>query len=245
VVLNGDILTDIPLKRMISFHRKNENMATLGLVRVEDPTAYGLVLLDGKSRITKFLEKPTPEEAVVDTINAGVYVFEPGIFEFIPPGENYSSERSLFPHLLNSKEPFGGFVWKGYWQDIGTPRKYLTTHWDVLRGAFPIHAPLIRKKNKIYMGKRVKIGKDVVLKGPAIIEDGCVIHEGARILAYAVLGKKCVVGKKSTVFKSVLWESVSVGDGVSLEEVVLGRGCRIPSHSRVPVGSVLGDNSRL
>src|ERR1700679_2119241 len=46
VVLNGDILTDIPLDKMLKFHRKNKNAATLGLVRVEDPTAYGLVLLD-------------------------------------------------------------------------------------------------------------------------------------------------------------------------------------------------------
>src|SRR5260221_308646 len=96
-VLNGDILTDIPLKKMIAFHKKSKNLATLGLVRVDDPTAYGLVLLDTHSRITRFLEKPTIQEAVTDTINAGVYIFEPQVFNFIPPDVNYSSERALFP----------------------------------------------------------------------------------------------------------------------------------------------------
>ncbi|SRR5579871_2587815 len=245
VVLNGDILTDIPLKKMIAFHRKNKNLATLGLVRVEDPTAYGLVLLDKKSRILKFLEKPTLEEAVADTINAGVYCFEPKIFNFIPAGVNYSSERALFPHLLNAKEPFGGFVWKGYWQDIGTPRKYLTTHWDVLNGAFDVPKKFTSKKKKVYLGRGVKIGKKTVLQGPAILEEGCVVEEGAKILPYAVVGPKCKVGKNSTVSKSVLWEGVKVGEGVNLDEVILGRRCQVPSHSQVAPGSVLGDDSQL
>jgi NDP-sugar pyrophosphorylase family protein len=245
VVLNGDILTDIPLKKMIADHRNNKNIATLGLFRVEDPTAYGLVLLDTKGQITKFLEKPAPNEVVTDTINAGVYVFQPEVFGYIPIGQNYSSERGLFPALLAAKERFGGYVWKGYWQDIGTPRKYLTTHWDVLGGAFPVLAPFKNKRNKVYIGKGVKIGKGVVLKGPALLEDGCVIEDGVEILPYAVLGKKCVIGKRSVVSKSVLWDGVKVGREVKLKEVVLGRRCRVPDHFRMEPGSVLGDDSAL
>ncbi len=245
VVLNGDILTDIPLKKMIAFHKESQNTATLGLVRVEDPTAYGLVLLDRRSQITRFLEKPTPEEAVTDTINAGVYVFEPGVFDLIPKGQNYSSERGLFPGLLAAKARFGGFVWRGYWQDIGTPRKYLTTHWDVLNGAFKIPMKFKALKNKVHIGKGVRIGKGAILQGPAILEDGCVVGEGARILPCAVLGKGCKVGEGSVVSKSVLWEGVQVGEGVQLEEVILGRRCLVPSHSRLSPGSVLGDDSQL
>jgi len=244
-VLNGDILTDIPLKKMIAFHKKNKNLATLGLVRVDDPTAYGLVLLDEKSRITRFLEKPTIQEAITDTINAGVYIFEPGIFDAIPAGVNYSSERALFPGLLEAKAAFGGFVWKGYWQDIGTARKYLTTHWDVMNGAFPVFGPLKKRAGKLHVGKGVKIAKGVVLLGPAIIEDGCVIAEGAQILPYAVLGKKCVIGKNSIVSKSVLWDGVKVGSGVRLEEVVLGRQCEVQDNAEVPKDTVRGDNSRI
>jgi len=245
VILNGDILTDIPLKKMISFHKKQKNAATLGLFRVEDPTAYGLVLLDAKSRITKFLEKPKAEEAVTDTINAGVYIFEPEVFNFIPAGVNYSAERGLFPGLLDAKAAFGGFVWKGYWQDIGTPRKYLTTHWDVLDGTFPVFAALRKNAGRIYMGKGVKIGKGAVIKGPAILEDGCVIGAGAKILAYSVLGKKCVIGAKSSISKSVLWDGVQVGEKVDLDEVVLGRKCDIPNDSIVPAGTVWGDKNTI
>lgn len=245
VVLNGDILTDLPLSRMIAFHKKNKNLATLGLVRVEDPTAYGLVLLDRKSRIIRFLEKPTKEEAVTDTINAGVYVFEPGVFNFIPGGMNYSAERALFPNLLQTQQAFGGFVWKGYWQDIGTPRKYLTTHWDVLRGTFPVYGSYQKKKGGVLVGKGVRIGPGAKIEGPSVIGEDSVIGAGALISPFSVLGKKCVLGKKSMVSKSVLWDGVRIGAGAKLEETVLGRYCKVRAFSQVPKDTVLGDRTVL
>jgi NDP-sugar pyrophosphorylase family protein len=243
-VLNGDILTDLPLKGMIAFHRKSKNLATLGLVRVPDPTLYGLVLLDGESRVTRFLEKPTEDEAVTDTINAGVYLFEPGVFDHIPAGVNYSSERALFPGLLAAKAAFGGFVWKGYWQDIGTPHKYLTTNWDVLKGAFPVHGSY-RRKGKVFLGKGVKIAKGAKVTGPAIFGDGCEVKERAQVLPFTVLGKKCVIGLGAKVGKSVLWDGVRVGEGSVLMEAVLGKGSKVREGSKPPVGTVLGDGGKV
>jgi NDP-sugar pyrophosphorylase family protein len=244
VVLNGDILTDLPLKKMIAFHRKNRNLATLGLARVEDPTMYGLVLLNKQKRVTAFLEKPTADKVVTDTINAGVYIFEPEVFNFIPDTVPCSVERVVFPNILQAGKPMGGFVGEGYWQDIGTPRKYLTTHWDVLDGTFPVFAKLKKTKN-IWMGKGVKIAKDAVVKGPAILEDGCIIGPGARVLPYSVLGKKCKIGAYSSVSKSVLWDQVTVGPNVDLEEVVLGRQCKVSQETPLAKGAVLGDKNSL
>jgi NDP-sugar pyrophosphorylase family protein len=245
VVLNGDILTDIPLKEMIAFHYRKKNMATLGLFRVEDPTAYGLVLLDKNFRIVRFLEKPKPEEVVTDTINAGVYIFEPEVLDRIPSGIPYSAERALFPGLLEAKSSFGGFVWSGYWQDIGTPRKYLTTHWDVLNGVFPVWGSYRKKDKRVYWGSGVKIAKGAVVKGPALIGDGCVIGEDAKILPYTVLGKKCVIGRGSVLSKSLLWEGVKIGESAQLQEVILGRQSQIQSHRVVPANTVLGDRSKF
>ncbi len=242
VVLNGDILTDLPLAKMIDFHRKKKSTATLGLVQVEDPTAYGLVVLDAQGAITRFLEKPTLKEAVTDTINAGVYLFEPSVFNFIPAKVNYSAERALFPDLLKSKTPFYGYVWKGYWQDIGTPAKYLTTHWDILNGAFKVPGSWTKKGKNVYWGKGVKLGKKAKVQGPAVLGDGSVIEEGARILPFTVLGAGCRVGPGSSVGKSVLWDGAVVGPRLSLDEVILGRKAHV--HSKVDKGSVLGDYSR-
>lgn len=244
VVLNGDILTDIPLKKMIAHHRKAKNLATLGLFRVQDPTAYGLVLLDKKGRIEKFLEKPKPDQIVTDTINAGVYLFEPRVFDHIPSGQNYSAERGLFPGLLAAQESFGGFVWKGYWQDIGTPRKYLTTQWDVLKGAFPVYGPYRKRVRGVYLGKGVKIGKKVRLKGPAYIGEGTVLEEGATIGPMSVLGPGCHIGKEALVSKSLLWTGVQVGPGARVEESILGNDCVVRPGEELPLDMVLGDGSQ-
>ena len=242
VVLNGDILTDLPLKKMIAFHQRKKSKATLGLVRVEDSTAYGLVLLDKGGRITRFLEKPTREESVTDTINAGVYLFEPSVFDLIPPKVNYSAERGLFPGLLESKAPFYGYVWGGYWQDIGTPRKYLTTHWDILKGAFPLPVKF-RKKGQVYFGKGVRLAKGARVTGPAIIGDGSILEAGAQIRPYTVLGAGCRVKAGGTLSKSVLWDGVLVAPGIHLEEVVLGQ--KAQALSNLPKGTVLGDGGRM
>ena len=245
VVLNGDILTDLDLSQMIAYHKRRKSSATLGLVEVQDPTAFGLVLLDKRGHITRFLEKPTPEEAVANTINGGVYIFEPEVFDFIPTGIPYSAERALFPQLLKMKTPFYGYVWKGYWQDIGTPQKYLSSQWDVLKGAFKIPLPLKKGPNGVWMGKGVKIGREVKLAGPALLQDGCVLEDGAEILPYTVIGPKCRIGKGAVISKSVLWEGVKVGAAVRLEEVVVGRHCRIGNSTKLMPGSVLADESRV
>jgi NDP-sugar pyrophosphorylase family protein len=244
VILNGDILTDLDLGQMISFHKSRKSIATLGLVEVKDPTAYGLVLTGPGNHITRFVEKPTQEEAVANTINGGVYIFEPEVFDYIPQGVPHSAERALFPHLLRMKAGFFGFVWKGYWQDIGTPEKYLTSQWDVLKGDFPVLVKAVKGSDGVWKGKGVKVAPGAKVAGPSILMDGCVLEEGADLQAYSVLGPKCRMGKNSVVSRSVLWDGVHVGEGVRLEEILAGRNCRIGDRSRIMPGSVLADDTK-
>jgi NDP-sugar pyrophosphorylase family protein len=244
-VLNGDILSDMDLRRLASFHRRNRALATLGLTRVPDPSAYGLVLLGRQGRVQRFLEKPGPAETVTNVINAGIYLFEPAVLARIPEGSAYSSERSLFPGLLSEGRRLFGFVWDGYWQDIGTPRKYLTSHWDVLSGRFPVLAPGLRRDRRgVHWGRGVRVGRDVVVQGPAVVGHGCVLEEGAQVLPYTVLGDRCRVQRRAVLSKCLLWGGASTGEETNLSEVVLGTRCRLGDRSRVMPGSVLADFTR-
>ena len=67
VVLNGDILTDVDLSAILAFHKEKKARATITMIRVTDPTAYGLIFTDGEGQVTRFLEKPSWDEATVDT----------------------------------------------------------------------------------------------------------------------------------------------------------------------------------
>ena len=100
VVFNGDILTDLDLKAVIREHNERRATATIVLTPVENPSAYGLVETETDGRVRRFLEKPKPDEITVNTINAGTYILEPRVLDYIPVGENHSFEYGLFPSLL-------------------------------------------------------------------------------------------------------------------------------------------------
>src|SRR5690349_9190857 len=136
VVFNGDVLSQIDLAAVIRLHRERKARATIVLTPVENPSAYGLVETDASGRIQRFLEKPKADEITCNTINAGVYILEPDTFDRIPKETPWSIERSFFPSLVERGETFVGYVYRGYWIDIGTPEKYMQVHRDIMDGRF-------------------------------------------------------------------------------------------------------------
>src|SRR5262249_46463278 len=90
IVFNGDILTDIDIAELVAYHREKKAVATVAVVPVENPSAYGLVEASADGRARRFVEKPKPEEITCKTINAGVYVLEPSVLNYIPAGEKFS-----------------------------------------------------------------------------------------------------------------------------------------------------------
>jgi len=120
LVLNGDSFLEIDVKDLMEFHRAHSHaMATISMVRVEDAGRYGTVQVDSHGRIQAFMEK-TGNNAP-GLINAGVYVFNHVIWDFIPEGPS-SLEREVFPCVVNqglyARQQYGMFI------DIGTPSDY-------------------------------------------------------------------------------------------------------------------------
>jgi len=111
LVLNGDILTDLDLSEMVQFHADRKDQITIGLARVEDPSKYGLVALNSDGVIENFTEKPKDGtfDGSTNTINAGIYILEPGALDLIPKGVNSSFEYDVFPKPLRQKLAFTGY----------------------------------------------------------------------------------------------------------------------------------------
>ena len=133
-MLNGDVLTDIDLTEQLEQHERTGARATLALIGVDDPSAYGLVRRRDDGSVTEFLEKPGADE-VLDTnlVNAGAYILEREILaEMAPAGTNISIERDVFPKLVD--HGLYGYEASGYWLDIGTPGRYLQATYDILEG---------------------------------------------------------------------------------------------------------------
>src|SRR5689334_3034699 len=87
LVISGDVLTDIDLSEVVRFHRERGAMATIALKAMENPLEFGIVITREDGSIDRFLEKPTWGQVFSDTVNTGIYVLEPEIFDYIPMGE--------------------------------------------------------------------------------------------------------------------------------------------------------------
>ncbi|MGH9322360.1 MAG: sugar phosphate nucleotidyltransferase [Vicinamibacteria bacterium] len=242
VVFNGDVLSDLDLGAVLRFHEEVGAKATIVLTPVANPSAYGLVETGSDGRVARFLEKPSYDEITCDTINAGVYVLEPELLDYIPAGKNYSFERGFFPHLLRDRVPFFAYVHRGYWIDIGTPEKYLKVHRDILSGvlAFQGFHP---NAGGTYVDPEATVESGSRLIGPAYVGAGTVVKSRAVIEPYAVIGPNCRIEEGATVRGSVLWSSVRIGEEAQVEGALIGRSAHIGHHAVVDRGVVLGDKS--
>ena len=241
LVLNGDILVDLDLGELVRTHRDRGGVATLALVRVPDPSAFGLVPMDADGRVRAFLEKPGPDEWVTDLINAGVYVLEPQVLEHVPAGQPSSFERHLFPSLLASGAAVYGYEVHGYWRDLGTPIAYLQAQADLLEGRLqlPINASEQGRGRWVSDGAVVEEGG--VLRGPVLLGPGARVEAEGRVFGPSVLGPGAVVAGGARLERSVLLDLARVESGARVSDSILGAGVRVGAGAVVRDGAVLGD----
>ncbi len=222
LALNGDVLTDLDLTALLRTHAGAGAQATIALHPVEDSSAYGLVRTDADGEVLEFTEKTG--EAVPGEINAGMYVLERSVLELIPPGEEVSIERDVFPRLVGAG--LHGLRLDGYWMDIGTPERYLEASWDILEGRVETRVEPTAPGMLVGAGAEVADGASV---GPRVVlGGGCRVEPGATVRD-SVLLEGCVVGEGASVSGSILSSGVEVAAGASLEGAVLGRDERVPA----------------
>lgn len=238
VVFNGDILTDLDLKAVIREHNERKAAATIVLQPVKNPSAYGLVETETDGLVHRFVEKPKEDEITCNNINAGTYILESQVLDFIPAGKNYSFEYGLFPDLLDRKETFFAHIPpRTYWIDIGTPNRYLEAHQDLLANRVGrIH---IKERRGAFDSATVAEIDEL-----SIIGDDCQIKPGAQIIN-SVLGPGCFVEERARVEDSVIWPHTRIGTAASVTGAIVGRGCHIGRSAVVGAGSVLGDKTSV
>ncbi|MDD7916542.1 NDP-sugar synthase [Actinomycetospora callitridis] len=223
VVFNGDILSGVDVRAVVGEHRAAGADATLHLVRVPDPTAFGCVPTDADGRVLAFLEKtPTPP---TDQVNAGCYVFRRDVLDAIPAGRPVSVERETFPGLLRSGRRLQAHVESSYWLDLGTPASFVRGSADLVQGAAPTAA----------------------LPGPvgtALLLAGAKVAPSASLTDGTTVGADVQIGDGSRVSGSVLMDGARIGDGALIERSVIGPGASIGDETVVR-DAVVGDGASI
>ncbi len=247
LVISGDVLTDFDLAAAVAFHRERRAEATMVLTRVQHPLPYGIVITDEAGRITRFLEKPGWGEVFSDTVNTGIYLLEPSVFDAIPPHREYDFGKDLFPALLAEGRPLYGHVAKGYWRDVGDLTEYRLAHLDLLQGKLRVESRGRRRPgtpHAVWLDDFAQVDSAAALAGAVIVGRGARVEAGARI-ADSVIGPGAVVEEWAEVSGSVLWEDARVGPGAVVKEAVVGRGATIGAKAFLAEGVVVGDFSKI
>jgi mannose-1-phosphate guanylyltransferase len=229
VAFNGDVLSGVDLRALVSEHHRTRADVTLYLTKVSDPRQFGCVPTDESGRVLAFLEKdPNP---TTDQINAGTYVFRRDVLESIPSGRPVSVERETFPGLLAADALLYGHVDTSYWRDLGRPSDFVAGSADLVRGLAPSTAlPGPIGESLVLAGARVDpdavltggttVGADCAVGAGAVV-DGSVLLDGASVAAGAVVrrsavGGEAVIGAQATLEDAVIGDRAQIGPRVEL-----------------------------
>src|SRR5262249_9465255 len=190
-------------------------------------------------------EKPNPDEITCDTINAGIYVLEPDTFDRIPKDVPWSIERSFFPSLIERGETFIGYIYRGYWIDIGTPEKYMQVHRDIMDGRYTHKARRFGRTGHgtAWASPRARVEDGASVDGPCFIDEGTVVKTGARVGPYAVVGRQCHIEEHAVIDRAIVWANSRISQDATVRQSILGRQTHIGRSAAVDSGVVLGDKS--
>ncbi len=243
LMLNGDVLTDVDVTAQIARHEATGATGTLGLVPVEDPSAYGLVLLEEDGAVAGFLEKPGPDETVgLDEylISAGIYVLERSVLDLIEPDRNVSIEREIWPALVGHGL-HGHAARDAYWMDIGTPERYLQGTFDIIEGNVRTAVLDRMGDDGLAVGDAARV--DGRLLGPAVIGAGCEIGRGAHVGTHAVLGRGVKVGAGARIERSVVLDGAEVGEDCDLRDCIVAPRARLGARTVVRDRAMVGEGA--
>ena len=224
-VYNGDIVDTVDFDALVQTHRKGRGIGTIAVWPLEDPSAFGAVEIE-RGRITRFVEKPAKGETASHLVNAGRYVFEPAVFDFIERGRSVSMEREVFPHLI--AQGLTPHRFEGWWSDAGTLSNYLNAQ----------HLLLTAGRARIAPEADVTAGS---LRPPVYVGAGSFVE--GRLGPDVVLGKACKVGRASIV-NATLLEGVSVDDKAEIASSIIGAGAAIGEGAHVR-DSILEDGVQI
>ena len=223
LVCNGDVLTDIDLSAQIAQHERTGALATLALIAVPDPSAYGLVRCAPDGAVEAFVEKPRHTGPGEQYVSAGAYVLERSVLDLIAPQGPASLEREVWPALIG--HGLYGYRASGYWLDIGTPERYLQGTFDIVTGV--VHT------------------EHAARPGSAVIGEGCEIAADARIGELVVLGPGVRVGAGAEIARSVVLAGAHIGAGCVVHDSIVAERATIGSNTQLKAGVIVGEDASV
>jgi mannose-1-phosphate guanylyltransferase len=263
LVVQADVITEIPLGDMRLFHSDHGGEVSLALTTVDDPSSYGVAILGDREEIVRFVEKPSPGTVQSNLVSTGFYILEPEVVDYIND-EKWDFAKDLFPYLMRLGQHIFGFASNAFWVDVGELKGYLAGINWVLRNIAkdpPSDARIISGTGEpFYVQGQVSISSGARVTGPAWIEGGTSLGENTKITPGTVLKSNSqvmsdslfeagiafhnvVIGNRCTIKSTIIGERAVIGNDVSIDRAIIGQGCHIGDRVKILPGSKLWPNT--
>ena len=184
LLVNGDVLFDFDLKRLVARHRTSGARATLALRRY--PGGYTAVVTDRRGRILSIGGRPRPARGTT-AMFASVHVVDPALLDRLPEGAS-DSVRDLYVPLLAEGQHLLGVRTRGAWYDFGRPSLYRDAQLRLVPGRGRDRAlvergarvaPGVRPRRSV-IGAGARVGRGARIER-SVLWDGAVVEPGARV----------------------------------------------------------------
>jgi bifunctional UDP-N-acetylglucosamine pyrophosphorylase/glucosamine-1-phosphate N-acetyltransferase len=236
VALYGDLLVSSKaVESALNLHSKTKPAATLTTLHVGNPEYYGIIKTAGDT-VSEIVEKPSPEAAAGNPINAGLYVFSPEIFEAVrrteasPRGEEEITD-SIRILIEGRKKVVAANISSEDWLDVGRP-------WDLLDANKRLLVKLEQKvlgeveegvhiDGAVCVEKGARIRSGTYIEGPAYIGEDSDIGPNCYIRPCTGIGRRVRIGNACEVKNSILMDHVHMGHLSYVGDSVIGEGCNL------------------
>lgn len=224
IALNGDRIIDAELIERVWERHEETGEPVMSVTRVEEPSRYGVVELDGQE-VVGIEERPLPELAKSEFINAGVYAFLASIFSAIRQTES-RGEQALTDTLVDlvQEERLRAVQYRGMWLDVSEP-------WDLLE----VNNSLIAYRDTSEAGAAT-IDESAVIAEAAIVGDGVSVHPQAAVLRSVTLGDNVQVGPGVVLENSVVLSDVTIKAGAVVNDCIVGANTTIGPNTTIEGG---------
>jgi len=254
LILSGDQLYRMDFRKMLAQHRETKADLTIATTPVErDPArAFGLMHTDEKNRITRFVEKPENNDALLDELtmpapllkscgmpkdaerfqaSMGIYLFNRNVLEKALDNDMKDFGKHIIPQSIENSNVFT-YIFQGYWEDIGTIKSFYEANIQLTRIVPSFN--FFDQDNPIYTRARLlptsKINGANIKE--SLISDGCIISDAT--ISNSLIGVRSVIEKGCNISESVIMggdyynkKTIEPDDSVSVAPIRIGGGTRI------------------
>ena len=184
-------------------------------------------------------------EVFSDTVNTGMYILEPSVFDYMQPEKSYDWSQDIFPQLLAQERPMFGYVLGEYWTDVGSLQQYRQAQYEMLGGLTQLPIEGRREGGHVWIGEGTDIDPSAQIVGPVCIGKNCRISAGAHIGPDTVIGDNCLIEEGAILQRAIIWDSNYIGARSRLTACTVCFRCTIKEDVDIQEGAVVGDRCHI